>query len=67
MKKIEIPDVELLKKELDRVNYKTKYRSVLKNDFYAGCCSSNCGTGGNNLVTGITDLWRFYDSDIGRE
>ena len=28
MKKLEVPDVELLKKELYRVNYKTKYRSV---------------------------------------
>ena len=28
MKKLEVPDIELLKKELDRVNYKTKYRSV---------------------------------------
>ena len=34
MKKIEIPDVELLKKELDRVNYKTKYRSVLKSTIF---------------------------------
>ena len=34
MKKIEIPDVELLKKELDRVNYKTNYRSVLKSTIF---------------------------------
>ena len=34
MKKVEIPDVELLKKELDRVNYKTKYRSVLKSTIF---------------------------------
>ena len=34
MKKIEIPDVELLKKELDRVKYKTKYRSVLKSTIF---------------------------------
>ena len=34
MKKIEIPDVELLKKELDRVNYKTKSRSVLKSTIF---------------------------------
>ena len=34
MKKLEVPDVELLKKELDRVNYKTKYRSVLKSTIF---------------------------------
>ena len=28
MKKVEIPDVELLKKELERVQYKSKYRSI---------------------------------------
>ena len=34
MKKLEVPDIELLKKELDRVNYKTKYRSVLKSTIF---------------------------------
>lgn len=34
MKKLEVPDVEILKKELDRVNYKTKYRSVLKSTIF---------------------------------
>lgn len=34
MKKVEIPDVELLKKELERVQYKSKYRSVLRSTIY---------------------------------
>ena len=34
MKKLEVPYIELLKKELDRVNYKTKYRSVLKSTIF---------------------------------
>ena len=34
MQTLEVPDIELLKKELDRVNYKTKYRSVLKSTIF---------------------------------
>ncbi|MDD7282239.1 MAG: signal peptidase I [Erysipelotrichaceae bacterium] len=34
MKKIEVADVESLKKELDRVNYRSRYNTVLKSTIY---------------------------------